>query len=180
MSDPALVVVSGLAASGKTTLARGLAGHLGLPVIDKDVILEVLFDALGCADRETRHRLSRASDEVLLRVASSSGGAILVNWWDHETAPTRLRAISTALVEVFCDVPVEVAAARFAARQRHPGHLDHLRTPDEHREGIRRMRDSFRGPLRVGEHLIVVDTRAAVDHEAVAARVRSALAALGR
>ena len=49
------VVVSGLPASGKTTLARPLAAALDLPLIDKDEILE--------------------------RGATSSQGAVLASFW---------------------------------------------------------------------------------------------------
>ena len=92
---------------------------------------------MGCENREQRHRLSRASDEVLFGVAEQSGSAVLVNWWNHNTAPDRLRPIADSVVEVFCDCPIEVAAARFTTRRRHPGHLDRLRTPEEQAEGIR-------------------------------------------
>jgi cytidylate kinase len=67
-----LTVVSGLAASGKTTVGRLLSERLSLPLIDKDVILEALFDSLGCDDRYQRYRLSRASDDVLYALAESS------------------------------------------------------------------------------------------------------------
>ena len=127
MRDRLLVVVSGLPASGKTTVGRAISPGLSLPLLDKDDILEALFDSLGCGDRDQRERLSRASDEVLLRLAGTSTAAVLVNWWNHDTAPARLHAISDSLVEVFCDCPVDVAAARFAARDRHPGHLDRIR-----------------------------------------------------
>ncbi len=171
-----MFVVSGLAASGKTTVGRALSEGLSLPVIDKDDILEALFDSMGCEDREQRHRLSRASDEVLFRVAASSGSAVLVNWWDHDTAPDRLRAIADFAIEVFCECPIEVAAARFASRQRHPGHLDRLRTPEEHAEGIRRLRESYRGPLRLNDSLVTVDTGRPVDVDVLLADVRAALA----
>jgi shikimate kinase len=39
-----LVVVSGLPGSGKTTLGRRLAQALNLPLIDKDDILDRLFE----------------------------------------------------------------------------------------------------------------------------------------
>ncbi len=172
-----LVVVSGLAASGKTTVGQALSQRLQMPLIDKDEILEALFATLGCDDREQRYRLSRASDEILYTLAKSAGAAVLVNWWDHDASPARLHAISTTLVEVFCDCPVELAAARFASRERHPGHLDHLRTSEEHEEGIRRMRDTFRGPLRLSDHLVTVDTSKAVDVHALVDQVRSSLAA---
>lgn len=171
-----LIVVSGLAASGKTTVGRLLSERLRLPLIDKDAILEALFDSLGCNDRDQRYRLSRASDEVLYALAESSGPAVLVNWWNHDTAPARLRAISSSLVEVFCDCPVEVAAARFAARRRHPGHLDELRSPEEHVEGIRRMRETYRGPLRLSEPVVTIDTSRQIDPGSVVERVRTAMA----
>lgn len=176
MSPHRLIVVSGLAASGKTTVGRLLSEHLRMPLIDKDVILEALFDSLGCDNHDQRYRLSRASDEVLYALAESSGAAVLVNWWNHDTAPARLRAISSSLVEVFCDCPVEVAAARFAARRRHPGHLDQLRSPEEHAEGIRRMRETYRGPLRLSEPIVTVDTTRQIDPGSVVERVRSATA----
>jgi shikimate kinase len=173
-----LVVVSGLAASGKSTVGRLLSKRLTMPLIDKDAILEALFDSLGCDDRDQRYRLSRASDEVLYALAESSGTAVLVNWWDHETAPSRLRAISSSLVEVYCDCPVEVAAARFAARRRHQGHLDHLRSPEEHEQGIRHMREAYRGPLRLSEPIVTVDTSHSLSANSVIERVRSAIATL--
>jgi predicted kinase len=59
------VVVSGLPGSGKSTLAAALAPALGLPWIDKDAILEALFDSLGVGDHVWHERLRRPSDEVL-------------------------------------------------------------------------------------------------------------------
>jgi thymidylate kinase len=171
-----LIVVTGLAASGKTVVGRLLSEHLRMPLIDKDAILEALFDSLGCDNRDQRYRLSRASDEVLFALAESSGAAVLVNWWNHDTAPARLRAISPSLVEVFCDCPVEVAAARFAARRRHPGHLDQLRSPEEHEEGIRRMRETYQGPLRLSEPIVTVDTSRPLTPDSLVGRVRSAMA----
>ena len=43
-----LVVVSGLPVSGKSTVAAILNDALSLPLLDKDSILEALFDTLGC------------------------------------------------------------------------------------------------------------------------------------
>lgn len=173
---PLLIVISGLAASGKTTVGRSIAQRLSMPLIDKDEILEALFDSLGCDDPDQRHRLSRASDEVLYRLAASTSAAVLVNWWDQETAPVRLRAITTSLIEVFCECPSEVAGARFAARERHPGHLDRLRTPEDHKQGIVRMRETFRGPLGLSEYLVTVNTGREVDVAALLRRVTSAIA----
>ena len=84
-----LVVVSGLPGSGKTTVGTALSRRLSMPLIDKDAILEALFDSLGCPDRVERYRLSRASDEVLYTLAEASEGAVVVNWWDHDSSPAR-------------------------------------------------------------------------------------------
>jgi adenylylsulfate kinase-like enzyme/ketosteroid isomerase-like protein len=172
-----LVVVSGLPASGKTTIGHALSRGLSLPLLDKDDILEALFDSLGSEQQGERHRLSRASDEVLLTLAAASGGAVLVNWWDHDTSPPRLHEVGDTLVEVFCDCPLDVAADTFQARERHPGHLDRLRTAAEHEQGIRTLDDSYRGPLALGGALITVDTSRPVDIEALVDEVRAALPA---
>lgn len=168
------MVVSGLPASGKSTLGSLLGDRLSLPLIDKDVILETLFDSLGCSDRTERSRLSRASDEVLYALAGQLPAAILVNWWDHDASPPRLRGVASSMVEVFCDCPVEVTVARFHSRSRHPGHQDPDRSPQEIQAEADRMRATFRGPLGVGD-VIRVDTSGPVDADRVADQVRSAL-----
>jgi predicted kinase len=42
-----LVIVCGPPAVGKTTLAKALSTHLGLPIISKDALKEALMDHLG-------------------------------------------------------------------------------------------------------------------------------------
>src|SRR5437899_1901341 len=75
------VLISGLPASGKTTLARRLALALHLPLIDKDDILERLFESRGVADAAWRRTLSRESDAILQAEATASNGAVLASFW---------------------------------------------------------------------------------------------------
>jgi len=125
------VVLSGLPCSGKSTLARRLAPALQLPVIDKDCILEELYESRGVGDALWRRRLSRESDVLFQAEAQTSAGAILVSFWhvpgmspDSGTPTGWLAALSSRVVEVHCACAPEIAAERFVQRARHPGHLD--------------------------------------------------------
>ena len=125
------VVISGLPGSGKTALARRLAPALDLPLIDKDEILERLFESKGIGDAAWRRTLSRESDVILQQEATMSGGAVLASFWrvpgmpsDSGTPTDWLPAVSGALVNVHCVCEPEAAASRFLQRRRHPGHLD--------------------------------------------------------
>ncbi|MFI1095615.1 AAA family ATPase [Streptomyces sp. NPDC020917] len=171
MDGRGFVVVSGLPGSGKSTLARELAGRLRLPVLDKDRILESLYDALGVGDPEWRSRLSRAADDVLFTLAADAGRAVLVNWWHHDTAPARLRSLGGRLIEVFCDCDAALAAERFQARVRHPGHLDPRLTPEQVAQRVDSIRATYPGPLRLGGPLLTVDTTTPADAPGIATRI---------
>ncbi|MFD5031214.1 AAA family ATPase [Streptomyces sp. NPDC058405] len=175
MTDNAFVIVSGLPASGKTTLARRLAEELALPVIDKDAILESLYDSLGVGDQTWRYRLSRAADDILFALAAQAARAVLVNWWHHDTAPGRLHQLDARLVEVFCDCDTELVVDRFRTRKRHPGHLDEDLTRDQIRERVATWA-AHPGPLRLNGRLLTVDTSRPVDTTTLAKTISTLLA----
>ena len=117
--------------SGKSRLARQVAPLLGLPVIDKDDILERLFDSKGIGDSSWRRTLSRESDLVFRQESEASMGALLVSHWHlpgmspNSGTPTDwVGKLSSRIVNLHCECPAEVAGARFIERERHPGHLD--------------------------------------------------------
>jgi adenylate kinase family enzyme len=173
------VVVSGLPGSGKSTLARDLARELSLPWIDKDAILEALFESLGTGDQPWRERLSRASDEILYATAERTQGAVLDNWWHHDSSPQRLRQLPGRLIEVFCDCPIELATERFLRRVRHPGHLDPELSPPEIAARNAQLRRAYPGPLHVSDTLLRADTSSAITIEQLANDVRQHIALLG-
>jgi predicted kinase len=179
--DKRFVIFSGLPGSGKTTLARAIAPLLGLPLIDKDDILDRLFEAKGVGDSEWRRRLSRESDAILQAEAgqaAQSTGAVLASFWrlpgmpPGSGTPTEwLFDLSQLLINVRCVCPIEVAAERFTKRTRHPGHLDGLRTYAEVLASIRALPDI--ASLKLGE-VIDVDTERAVAPDAVAREIHRA------
>jgi hypothetical protein len=136
--------MSGLPGSGKGTLARGLSEVLGIPMIDKDELLEELFGLKGVGDCSWRRGLSRESDLALQSKASSLNGAILVSFWhqagmaaDSGTPTDWLSRLEGAIVNVHCVCPAEIAAERFVGRVRHPGHLDGDRSYQDVLESLR-------------------------------------------
>ena len=177
------VVVSGLPASGKSTLARRLGPALNLPVIDKDDILERLFESRGTGDAARRRTLSRESDEILQqRAIAAADGAVLASFWrvpgmpsDTGTPTQWLSALSTHLVNVHCVCDAETAVDRFLRRQRHRGHLDETRSRDE---VLRNFRSLFALPHLDIPNRIHVDTSEEPTLDDVVRNVREILKAL--
>lgn len=175
----AFVVVSGLPASGKTTLASVLAAKLPFPLLDKDAFLEVLFQLEGIGDTEWRRSLSHRADAQFREAAANAERAVLASWWRHPRStadsgtPTDwLVEAPRALVEVHCSCRASIAAARFLARSRHPGHLDQQRSSDN-LLALLEQQESL-GPL-FPEKAITVSTEVPVDVAALVGAVKSAL-----
>lgn len=77
------VVISGLPASGKSTLARQIAAALDLPCVDEDDFLERFFEANAVSESSHRRSLSRHADSQLIESASQLPGGVIVSWWTH-------------------------------------------------------------------------------------------------
>lgn len=63
------ILVSGIPAAGKSTMAEALSERLKLPVVSKDTIKELLFDNVGFQSRAEKVKLGIASMEIMYYVA---------------------------------------------------------------------------------------------------------------
>lgn len=168
------VVVSGPPASGKSSLAPGLAAELRLPLVAKDTIKETLMATLGAPDLEASRRLGQAAVKAMLAVAAASPvGAVIESNFYRSVARRELDRLPGPVIEVFCRCDRDVAAARYKARSgsRHAGHFDAVRTADE------LWNDEISEPVSGGWPVIEVDTNISVDHHAVAVQVQRLLTA---
>jgi AAA domain-containing protein len=171
------VVISGLPASGKTRLASRLAPAMNLPLIDKDDILDRLFESRGIGDAEWRNALSRESDAILQQEAMNSSGAVLVSFWrvpgmaqGSGTPSDWLHAPSHDLVNVHCVCDPETAVFRFVRRVRHPGHLDRHSTYLDVLNSLRAL--TCLEPVDLGRR-IEIDTTFEPNIEGVVRAIRS-------
>ncbi len=63
------ILVTGIPAAGKSTLACRLADALRLPLLQKDAIKEILFDDLGFRSRAEKVKLGIASMHIMYHMA---------------------------------------------------------------------------------------------------------------
>ena len=116
-----IVLINGLPGSGKTTLATALAAELAVPLISKDAIKEALAAAVPQVPAAA---LGRTASELMWTLAAAvPGGVVLESWWfrPRDLAFVREglgRTGARQVVEVWCDVPGEVARERYVQRAR--------------------------------------------------------------
>lgn len=63
------ILMTGIPAAGKSTMAEAIAKKLKLPVISKDTIKELLFDTVGFQSRAEKVNLGIASMEIMYYIA---------------------------------------------------------------------------------------------------------------
>lgn len=167
------MMVNGLPGSGKTSLATSLAGALSAPLVSKDAIKEAVADVVNGAAPSA---LGAAAMEMAWSLTASFPGlVVLESWWFKprdisfvEVGITRCG--QPAVVEVWCDVPSDVARHRVATRQRHSIHNDMLRLADSWARWTREAE-----PLAIGR-VLPVPTDRPVDIAGLARAVADAFA----
>ncbi len=182
---PKLIIVHGLPATGKTTIAQRLAHDLSLPLASKDVFKETLFDTLGWHDRAWSQQVGRASIALLFRYMESllaAGCSCIVecNFTAAIATPEFLalhERFPYELLEIVCRCDGHVLVERFKRRAetgaRHPGHVDHQLEI----ELEPRLQRGTTESLHIGGQVVTLDTTdwSAVDYAALLATIRQAL-----
>lgn len=125
MNRPSLIIIGGIPGSGKTTLGNKLAKHFGLPILNKDGIIELLFEEIGVEENEKNiPQLRSATYKILCYAAEQiclAGDSLIIegNFNSESGTPELLGLIKKGLSEVFlieCICSKEVAFDRFKKR----------------------------------------------------------------
>jgi glucokinase len=154
----AAILVNGLPASGKTTIATQLALLLGCPVLSKDPVKELFADLTApTVPGETLGGI--AMDAVWALAERIPDGVIVDSCWLSGRDETFARAGvarsgATRVVELWCELPFAETRIRFDAR-----------SPERHRIHDDRL-DDFADAKPLGIWPVVrVDTRLPVDFD---------------
>ena len=128
-----VVLVNGLPGAGKTTLARALSDELVLPLLSKDTVKEEVGgqlpeQVLQAVAGQSSPLGGGAAESLWALLRHFPTGALVESWYDEtsrgfvEAGLRRAGVDPAATVEVWCDVPAELARRRFEERVRHRVH----------------------------------------------------------
>ena len=136
------ILVTGIPAAGKSTMAKFLGEQMQLPVLSKDSIKELLYDTVGFRSRSEKVRLGTAAMDIMYYAAeqlmSCRQAFILENNFEHASREG-LTAIQDRhgyqAITVTLTGDRETIYRRFLERNqspdRHRGHIVNDRYPEE-------------------------------------------------
>ena len=128
-----IIILAGMPATGKSTLAKKIQQKFGYPILEKDYIKEGLFDTLGFSCYAEKRALDVAANEVLLRwmdaMIKAGQSMIIDNNFDVQSAKKLSEMLDTyncKCVTVFMNGDPQVLYERYFERDskglRHLGH----------------------------------------------------------
>ncbi|WP_377292775.1 ROK family protein [Rhizobium sp. SG2393] len=134
-----LILVNGVPASGKSSIARRIAARTGATLMALDTIKNPFLARIDNVDRPFNRTLGKASYQAIFDViaASAPGTSFVVDAWfgfqPLEDLDRYLAASGvTAIAEIWCSAPPEVIGERYRARltDRLPGHPGESYVPE--------------------------------------------------
>ena len=135
-----LILVSGVPASGKSTMAAYLSNVLSMPMVSKDGVKELLYDTIGFESREQKVKLGDAAMAVMYDMARAclncGQSVILENNFEHVSRKGLERltaAYGCPVLTVQMTGDLHALYDRFVQRnqsaERHLGHVVNDRYP---------------------------------------------------
>lgn len=128
-----LIILAGMPATGKSTIAKMLQKEFGFPILEKDGIKEQLFDTIGFECYAEKRQLDVAANAVLLRIMEdmmeADTSVIVDNNFDPASAEklnALLEKYDPSCVTVFLNGDTQVLYERYVERDsKHLRHLGH-------------------------------------------------------
>lgn len=137
-----IIVLAGMPASGKSTVARALSKAFNLPILEKDALKEAIFDTMGFSNYAEKRKTDHAANAVLLGCAKAllenGQSMILDNNFDTISAKNLdqlVRSYDCKCVIVFFGGDNDAFFHRYVERDRkklrHLGHVLQDRYPPQ-------------------------------------------------
>ncbi len=128
-SEMKCILLSGLPASGKSTVAKHLSEMFGFPILSKDRLNEILFDNIGFDCYESKRKLDRAGTYTIYYIPDNyfeknSGKEIedLLEKYGYSVVTVMLKGDTDTFIERF--------NRRNQSSERHRGHAVSTRFPE--------------------------------------------------
>ena len=130
----AVIVLTGMPATGKSTICKALAEHFGYPVVEKDAIKEELFDTVGFTCYAQKRALDHAANAIVIHVVEQilkTNGSVIVDNNFDDISGKRFTALMEKYTPkcacVFLHGDLDVLHERYTIRDNaHARHLGHV------------------------------------------------------
>ena len=196
MKRPTIILVLGIPASGKTTLAKQLGRELALPCISKDELKLILFDEYEARNRADSEKAGRAAyallDHIIEEQLRAGCSMVVESTFSPAFSSAKFQKLqekyAVRYVQVWCYADDDVIRQRFRGRAAEtdeggggsPGDTSRHVSQIEGKGGLQNLEKLLeRGfaPLDVKGEVIKLDTTdfAKVDQASIAARVQEYL-----
>jgi predicted kinase len=189
MAQSTLIIITGMAATGKTTLSQKLASDLRWPLINKDTVMEIIFDQLGWEDRQRSIRTGitayRLMDYVIEEQLKAGHNLIVESnfkpSFDSRRFSEWIKKYDVTCLQIVCHADKDIILKRYADRQhkRHQGHVVNVGTQTYRAEYDDRVAAGESSPLDIPARTLQIDTTKpeAIDmatiHQHIKQKVRS-------